>query len=609
MSSVHKDKNFSEHVEDQLKEDHHTITFAHNINAKIINPLAGISKQQLFENVATFCETYDLTDKLSIFQKGALVAQSPDDFDNIEELDTEDKHHLRREITHKFHLPKDLYFTIALCSLGSAVQGWDNAGANGANLSFPKEFGIEHNTWLVGAINAAPSISGLFAAWFADPLNNMWGRRGVIFFTGLFCIFPVLAQAFTQNWWGILLCRLIMGVGMGIKITTIPIMTSEVVPATIRGALVMTFQLCVAFGILVGFSSNLIFHKIGPLAWRFQLGAAFAPAVPIIILIWFCPESPRWLLKKYRIKESFQSFCRLRNTELMAARDLYYAYNQFIVEEEVFGGSSFLTRFTELLTIPRIRRATMGGAIVMVAQQFSGINIMAFYSSTIFAEAGYNNTQTLLASFGFGLVNFLFAWPAIWTIDTYGRRNLLLFTFPNMAWCLVAGGCCFLLPDTVDARLPLIAFFVYLFTAFYSPGIGPVPNVYAAECFPLSHREIGAASCIFVNNALSSILGLTFPSLLAAFTPTGAFGFYASLNMVAFTLIFFLLPETKQRTLEELDFIFGVPTRRHAAYYTGTWLPWAFKRYILFQGSAKLEPLYHLDGFGEGNAVPVGALH
>ena len=120
--------------------------------------------------------------------------------------------------------------------------------------------------------------------------------------------------------------------------------------------------------------------------------------------------------------------------------------------------------------MPRIRRATIGGAIVMTAQQFSGINIMAFYSSTIFAEAGYNTVHTLLASFGFGLVNFLFAFPAIWTIDTFGRRNLLLFTFPNMAWCLVVAGCCFLLPTDVSARLPLIAFFIYLFTAFYSPG-------------------------------------------------------------------------------------------------------------------------------------------
>lgn len=106
----------------------------------------------------------------------------------------------------------------------------------------------------------------------------------------------------------------------------------------------------------------------------------------------------------------------------------------------------------------------------MTAQQFSGINIMAFYSSTIFAQAGYDAKHTLLASFGFGLVNFVFAFPAIWTIDTFGRRNLLLFTFPNMAWCLVAGGCCFLLPQDSSARLPLIAFFVYLFTAFYSPG-------------------------------------------------------------------------------------------------------------------------------------------
>jgi MFS family permease len=134
----------------------------------------------------------------------------------------------------------------------------------------------------VGFINGAPTISGLFAAWAADLLNNLMGRRGVIFFTGLFCVFPVLAQAFTQNWWGLLLCRLIMGIGLGIKITTIPIMTSEVVPTTIRGGLVMSFQLWVAFGILIGFCSKLIFHNIGRSAWRFQLAATFALAIPVL---------------------------------------------------------------------------------------------------------------------------------------------------------------------------------------------------------------------------------------------------------------------------------------------------------------------------------------
>lgn len=97
------------------------------------------------------------------------------------------------------------------------------------------------------------------------------------------------------------------------------------------------------------------------------------------------------------------------------------------------------------------------------------INIISFYSSSIFSEAGYSNKQALLASFGYGLINWLFAFPAVWTIDTFGRRNLLLSTFPQMAWTLLAAGLCFLIPEENGARVPLIALFVYLFTAFYSP--------------------------------------------------------------------------------------------------------------------------------------------
>jgi MFS family permease len=289
---------------------------------RIINPLAAIGKTDLLAQVSQFCAENGLQDKEAAFQKGALVAQNPHLFEELEELTEDDKHHLRREITNPWRLPKALYFTIAVCSLGSAIQGWDNTGANGANLSFPVEFGIEDNTWLTGLINSAPTVFGLFSALLTDPLNNLMGRRGVIFTTGLFCVFPVLAQAFTQNWWGLLIARAFMGIGMGVKICTIPIMTSETVPAVLRGGLVMSFQLWVAFGIFIGFCSNLIFYRIGPLAWRFQLAAAFAPAVPILIFIWFCPESPRWLLKKQRYQDSFRSFSRLRNTEVQAARDM-----------------------------------------------------------------------------------------------------------------------------------------------------------------------------------------------------------------------------------------------------------------------------------------------
>jgi len=168
-------------------------------------------------------------------------------------------------------------------------------------------------------------------------------------------------------------------------------------------------------------------------------------------------------MKNNRYQDAFKSFCRLRNSDLQAARDLYYVHKQLVEELAMAQGSSYLSRFLELFTIPRIRRATVASWTVMIAQQMCGINIIAFYSSTIFVNAGYSSTSALLASWGFGLVNWLFAFPAVYTIDSFGRRNLLLFTFPNMAWTLLAAGFCFYIPESNQARVPLIALFIFLF--------------------------------------------------------------------------------------------------------------------------------------------------
>jgi MFS family permease len=223
------------------------------------------------------------------------------------------------------------------------------------------------------------------------------------------------------------------------------------------------------------------------------------------------------------------------------------------------------------------------------------VNIISFYSSTIFAQAGASNIGALLASFGFGLINFLFAWPAVYTIDTYGRRALLIFTFPNMCWTLLAAGFCFWIPSDSKAQLGMVAFFIYLFAMFYSPGEGPVPFTYSAEVFPLSHREVGMAWAVATNNFWASVLSLTFPYILQAFHPQGAFGFYAGLNVVALVLIFLFVPETKQRSLEELDYVFAVTTRRHAKHQLTRVLPWWINRYIFMRRSAVCPELYHND--------------
>jgi MFS family permease len=258
-----------------------------------------------------------------------------------------------------------------------------------------------------------------------------------------------------------------------------------------------------------------------------QLGSAFIPAVPLTLGILFCPESPRWYIKKKRFALAYKSLLRLRQHKIQAARDLYYIHSQVAIELEIIGDNNDISRFAQLFTIPRVRRATLASWTVMIAQQMCGINIIAFYSSTVFEQAGAGPLEALLASWGFGLVNFVFAWPAIWTIDTFGRRTLLLLTFPQMAWTLLATGFCFYIPKADTAHLGLIALFIFLFAAFYSPGEGPVPFTYSAEVFPLSHREVGmgwaVATCLF----WAAVLSITFPRLLAVFGPTGAFGFYA----------------------------------------------------------------------------------
>jgi len=541
-------------------------------------------------------------------RKGALVAKDPLNYEKVADLDEEEKIILYDEQHHKWRQPVALYVTIVTCSIGAAVQGWDQTGSNGANLSFPVAFNIGSDTgadpWIVGLINAAPYIgASLIGCWCSDPINNYIGRRGAIFTSAVFCFLPVIGSAFAQTWPQLFICRILLGLGMGCKGSSVPIYAAENAPAAIRGALVMSWQMWTAFGIFLGFIANLVVVNTGKIAWRLQFGSAFIPAVPLMIGIFFCPESPRWYMKKGRYAEAYNSLIRLRRHKLQAARDLYYIHTLLKEEAAIIGESTYISRFIELFTIPRVRRATIASFVVMIAQQMCGINIIAFYSSTIFVEAGASQRVSLIASFGFGLVNFVFAWPAIWTIDTFGRRSLLLFTFPQMAWSLLAAGLCTLIPISSKAHLGLVAMFVYIFAAFYSPGEGPVPFTYSAEVFPLSHREVGMAWAVATCLFWAAVLSISLPAMLAKMHPIGVFCFYAGLNMVAFVMIFFLVPETKQRTLEELDYVFAVPVRTHAGYQVSKFLPYIIKKYFLFQKDATLEPLYHFDTAAPGAAL------
>ncbi|KAJ5225725.1 hypothetical protein N7468_006950 [Penicillium chermesinum] len=557
-----------------------------NINAKLSNPLAGFSHAELRRQGRTFAISNEIGDDASdirAFELGAVLAQAPEKYEKVRGLTAQEKEVLRQEFANRWSQPWSMYAVIALCSLSAAVQEWTK----------------RLETWLSGLVNAAPYLCCAFlGCWLTVPFNHYFGRRGTIFLTCCFSALACLWQSFTSTWWGLFVARFALGLGIGPKSATVPVYAAETAPPAIRGALVMQWQMWTAFGIMLGYAADLAFYHVPDpkgvvgLNWRLMLGSALLPALVVCAFVFFCPESPRWYMAKKQYYRAYRSICAVRHNKIQAARDMYYMYTLLEAENSMKLGQN---KLWELITVPRNRRAMLASEIVMFLQQFCGVNVIAYYSSEIFLEANFSAASALGASLGWGVINWVFAIPAVYTIDTFGRRNLLLVTFPLMAVAMFFTGFSFWIPDDTDAHhaahIGCVALGLYLFGIVYSPGEGPVPFTYSAEVYPLYVRSYGMALATATLWFFNFVLGVTWPSLSAAFTIQGGFAWYAGWNIVGFWLILLFMPETKGKTLEELDQVFSVPTRFHAQYGLRQ-IRYVVKRYVLRDKNVQPEILY-----------------
>lgn len=255
-------------------------------------------------------------------------------------------------------------------------------------------YALHHHLSLVRNTSLCPNLflTDLFwynsAGWLSDPINHLIGRKGTIFIAAIFSLLAPIGSALTQTWGQLVACRVLLGIGMGLKEVTVPVYSAENAPTNIRGGLVMSWQVWTAFGIFLGTCANLIVANVGDIAWRLQLGSAFIPAVPLLLGVYFCPESPRWLITKGKHRKAYESLLRLRNSPLQAARDLYMIHATLVEEKSLLEAAGFaktnnmFVRFFELFTVPRLRRATQASGIVMIAQQMCGSKL-ALPASTI----------------------------------------------------------------------------------------------------------------------------------------------------------------------------------------------------------------------------------
>ena len=599
---------------------------------RLRNPLLGYSPAQIEARVQDFVSNKGLEEYHELFLKGAFCAQaqSTGHYDKVPYLTSEDHEVLAKEKTKKWHQPFILYWLAICCSAAAAIQGADESVINGAILFFPNQFGLyksdcdfyqedaagncngplktgdkfidtnwtsadveremSKNNWLVGLISSAPYICCAFlGCWLTEPLNAFLGRRGTIFLASFISFATCVWQGVTDTWWHLFISRFFLGFGIGPKSATVPVYAAECSPPLIRGALVMQWQTWTAFGIMLGNAASLVLFRVKDpanvsitgLNWRLMLGSACIPALLVMLQVFICPESPRWLMKKGKYGKALQSFLKLRNAPLLASRDMFLAHC-LIEEENKHAAEHGFQNVTHLFTVPRNFRALVPTSILMFGQQFCGINVIAYYSSSIIKEVGNaTDLDSLLGSWGFGMLNFLFAIPAWYTIDTFGRRNLLLSTLPFMAIMLLIAGFAFWIDkEKTHARMGVVLTGIYVYGCLYSPGFGPVPLTYGAEAFPIRIREAGMALSTAVLWFFNAVLSITWFRMKQSFKPQGAFGFYAAWCVVLWILIYFLMPETKALTLEELDIVFSIPTRKFATHQLKQ-IPYFIQRYIL----------------------------
>lgn len=514
------------------------------------------SKQHVLAEVDELVEKHDLAEYKDLLIRGALLANRPESITNEEYTDFERKAILREKTHPLISLSRSMIIA-ALCTSSAAVNfGMDESAVGGAVLQYQKQFNIT-DVNIQGLTVASPYLA---AAVFGSPLtiylNKYIGRKWIIFISCIIGLAGSLIQAFSNGLGCLLFARLFLGIGMGLNSATVPIYTAECSPAVSRGAILMLWQTFIALGVCLGSVFNRAFVEIsGSLSWRLMIGSSAVAPLITAILIFFPPESPRWLIAKGETKKSLQALLKLRSTELSGVKDFYILYESLKFEAELENPLTGWQQFTSLFSVPRNRFALIVSSIGILGQQYGGVNILVSYTTTILTNAGIDPVTAIAGSIGIGGGCFLATFISAQLIDRFGRRKMLIYTIPVEAVCMFwLGGVLNVTDDKARLGAGLAAMYIYVI--FYGVGIGPVSFTLVAETPSISVRMAHSALCMSLNWILDFTLSMTWPKMNSTMTTSGGLYFYGAFNIVVWTLAYFCIPETKRFTLEQLDEVF-----------------------------------------------------
>ena len=432
-----------------------------------------------------------------------------------------------------------VYIVASIAALGGLLFGFDTGVISGALLFIRQDFHL--NAFTEGFIVSSLLLGAMVGAGVSGALSDRLGRRTIILVAAVIFAVGAIGAALSPSVETLIFFRFVLGLGVGTASALVPSYISESAPTDVRGSLSSLFQLAITLGILVAYLVNAVFAPLGD--WRWPLGLAFVPAFVLFVGMYLMPETPRWLVSKGR-EEARRVLARTRTDEEIEG-EIQEIHR---VEEE----SKEQAGYRELLA-PWVRPMLVAGIGLAIFQQFVGINTVIYYAPTIIESTGLANVASVLATVGIGVVNVLMTVVAILLIDRVGRKLLLFVGLAGMVVSLGIIGGAFLDPSLSGILSWVTLAGLMLYVASFAVSFGPLLWVMLPEIFPLKVRGAGAGVSALSNWGANFVVSQAFLPLVALIGTTAVFWIFAGGCVAAAIFIYFLVPETRGRSLEQIE--------------------------------------------------------
>lgn len=453
-----------------------------------------------------------------------------------------------------------LWLLVGFASMGGLLSGVDQSLISGANLYMPQSLHL--NSHQQSLVSSGVPLGAVGGALMLGPLNERYGRKNAIIISLVFYTIGAALCAGAIDFAMMITGRLVLGLALGLEGGTVPVYVAESVSRKYRGNLVSLYQFMIALGEVFGYVIAAIFVNVPSGSWRYMLGSSLLFSTIMLVGIIFMPESPRWLMHKGRNVDAWDTWKRIRGVDPEARQEFFIMKHSVETEANDISSRSGTFAWLDFFTVPRARRAIIYANIMVFLGQFTGINAIQYYMATLMSQVGFDAKQSVFMSLVGGGSLLLGTIPAILYMEKFGRRFWAIAMLPGFFIGLVIIGCSYTIPtsNVAGAQGAYIAGLI-IYEGFFG-SYSCLTWVIPSEVYPTYLRSYGMETSDVTLFLCSFLVTYFFTQMQEAMGRIGlSLGFYGGIAVVGWFYQILFMPETRNKTLEEIDILFSQPTK------------------------------------------------